>query len=319
MMARGYRLLLVAVIASVAVRSVASTCVGDCHADGRVDIADLILGVNIALELRPIAECEAFANAVGTVDVGQLIRGVNSALNGCPGPPTPSVTRVPSDTPSATFTPTAENTPTITPQPGEHFVDRGDGTITDNQTGLIWEKKGQNRDVHDVNTRYRWAGLCTDSGESCQPDDGAAGTCEAATGGAIGCARCAGRATCNTDGFMTIWEWLNQLNGASFAGHDDWRIPAVGREGGVVELESIVDTSVPKCGTGVPCVAAAFDTDCLLECTVTGCSCTQPDFYWSVISGVGSPPFAFGVFFPDGRVIGTDKAAAFYVRAVRSG
>src|SRR5207244_774562 len=111
-----------------------------------VDIADLIIGANIVLGLRPVADCRAFVNAEGQVDVAQLIQGVNSALNGCPTTPTASAT-VPASqtpTPTATFTSMPAHTPTMTPtQPADHFVDNGDGTITDTQTGLIWEKKDQ--------------------------------------------------------------------------------------------------------------------------------------------------------------------------------
>jgi hypothetical protein len=32
--------------------------------------------------------------------------------------------------------------PTRTPTPDPRFHDNGDGTITDNQTGLMWEKDG---------------------------------------------------------------------------------------------------------------------------------------------------------------------------------
>jgi len=48
-----------------------------------VTIADLILGVNIALGNQPSTACPAFENAQGMVDIAQLIKGVNNALNGC--------------------------------------------------------------------------------------------------------------------------------------------------------------------------------------------------------------------------------------------
>ena len=60
-------------------------CTGDCDGNGRVAINQLILGVNIALGLQPVAACPAFANAQGMVDIAQLIQGVNNALNGCAG------------------------------------------------------------------------------------------------------------------------------------------------------------------------------------------------------------------------------------------
>ena len=319
-----HRVIAVAVIVGLGVRpAAASPCVGDCGGDGTVDIADLIVGVNIALELQPVADCQAFANAGGRVDVAQLIQGVSNALNGCPIPPTPSVTvpatRTP--TPTVTPTPTPASAPTLTPtQSGERFVDNGDGTITDAQTDLIWEKKDQGGGLHDANARYPWAGICTDSGEYCQPDADAEAACNAAMGGAMGCAQCSGTATCRPIiGSETVWDWLNRINAASFAGHSDWRIPTLGRDGGMVQLETIVDTSVSGCGSGVPCVPPAFDTGCVAGCTATSCSCTQAERYWSTTSIVGTLPFpsTWGVFFRTGEVTGMDKASAFFVRAVR--
>jgi hypothetical protein len=219
---------------------------------------------------------------------------------GGPGTPTPTVTATP------------------TP-PAGHFVDNGDGTITDGQTGLIWEKKDQGGGLHDFNTFYFWAGLCSDDNGSCQPDAAAAATCSAVTGGAIGCAQCAGTATCNTSGYSTIWQWLNQLNAASFAGHNDWRLPTVDRDGGTAQLETIVDTGVSGCGVDVPCVPPTFDTGCTGECTVTSCSCTQAFGYWSATPDAGNPPNAWGVYFLDGGVYTFSKAGSDYVRAVRGG
>jgi hypothetical protein len=166
--------------------------VGDCEGT-KVDIADLISGVNIALGLQPVADCEAFANPDGRVDVAQLIQGVSNALNGCPSPPTPSVTVPASNTPTPAVTPTRTpaNTPTVTPtQSGDHFVDNGDGTITDTQTGLIWEKKDQGGGLHDSNTRYPSAGICTTTVSSVS---GRGRHVTRVTGGAMGCARAVAR------------------------------------------------------------------------------------------------------------------------------
>jgi hypothetical protein len=68
------------------------------------------------------------------------------------------------------------------------FTDNGDGTITDNVTGLMWEKKSNDGGLHDQDNVYRWSG----------------------------------------DGSQeTIWDWLDDVNAESFAGYDDWRIPNV--------------------------------------------------------------------------------------------
>jgi hypothetical protein len=65
-----------------------------------VMINELIIGVNIALGDQPVSACPAFADNEGQVTIAQLILGVNDALNGCPAEPTPSAS--PSATPTVT-------------------------------------------------------------------------------------------------------------------------------------------------------------------------------------------------------------------------
>jgi hypothetical protein len=63
-------------------------CVGDCNADGRVQIDELIAGVRIALDDAPLDGCSRFVcgdlGGQGVV-ITCLVEGVYNALNGCPG------------------------------------------------------------------------------------------------------------------------------------------------------------------------------------------------------------------------------------------
>jgi hypothetical protein len=76
------------------------------------------------------------------------------------------------------------------------YADNGDGTITDNKTGLMWEKKSQDGSIHDYSNLYTWSGPSYAS-------------------------------TNIMDGTITS-TFLATLNaGSGFAGHTDWRIPNV--------------------------------------------------------------------------------------------
>ncbi len=107
---------------------------------------------------------------------------------------------------------------------GARFVDNGDGTISDTETGLMWEKKDELGGIHDVDDSYSWS-----------------------TGGIL------------ADGtiFSTFLYTLN-YNTTSlgntispcFANHCDWRLPTI------VELKSILAEPYP-CSTS-PCIDPIF-------------------------------------------------------------
>jgi hypothetical protein len=70
------------------------------------------------------------------------------------------------------------------------YLDNQDGTITDLNTGLMWEQKDDAGGLHDKDRGYPWNRMMEDE--------------------------------------ETIWDWLDQINaGTGFAGHRDWRIPNV--------------------------------------------------------------------------------------------
>lgn len=198
------------------------------------------------------------------------------------------------------------------------FTDNGDGTITDGQTGLTWEKKvkGDNSpdfaNLHDADDAYEWAGKCSSNASKyCQPTAAASTACTAGVeGDATGCAQCTGGdGSCNAS--ATVWTWLAALNTASFAGHADWRIPTR------AQLEALINYTDPS----YPTVDAAFQgAMCGASCTdVTSaaCSCTDSDGYWSASTTATSVTNGWFVFFGDGYVYPLAKTTTYDVRAVR--
>jgi hypothetical protein len=194
------------------------------------------------------------------------------------------------------------------------YRDNGDGTITDENTKLIWEKKDRaSGGLHNWNNAYPWQGSCSNN---------AARKC----GSSTDCKR-GGACTPAGGARYTIFQWVARLDTPPcFAHRCDWRIP------NVKELQSIVDYE-----TYLPPVDAAFNHNCTPGCTGDGahrsreCSCTQSagpskGYYWSgstyAPSPIVKPPgsvLAWGVLFGDGDVLSAGKTDHDYVRAVRCG
>lgn len=149
------------------------------------------------------------------------------------------------------------------------YTDNGDGTITDGNTGLMWEKLDDNdiAGIHDKDDFYLW-----------------------------------------DDAFAVKIAALNTV--PCFAGHCDWRLP------NVKELQSLANYEVPSPG---PSIGASFNSGCTPGCTSDVCSCTNSDLYWTSTTYVGSPDFAWYVYFVDGNALANPKLSGGYVRAVRSG
>jgi hypothetical protein len=152
------------------------------------------------------------------------------------------------------------------------FTDNGDGTITDNTTNLMWEKKDGSGGIHSPGNLYTW-------GMTSSPY------------------------TMNGTMVTTFLAALNA--GAGFAGHTDWRIPNVN------EMQSILDYS--------NIIYPVFDTNCTSGCTITNCSCTRQDGYWSSTTAASLRSSALQVDFYEGAVWFTSKNGVSPVRAVRGG
>jgi len=169
---------------------------------------------------------------------------------------------------------------------GTGFTDNGDGTVTDNTTGPMWEKKTGTvgagvdctpttcADPHDVNNRYTWSasGTAADGTVFTQFLEGVNG-------------RLCATSTCPRLG-----------------GHSDWRLPLLS------ELQTIVDPMKGNCGGG---------SGACIDETVFGA--TVPNGYWSSSTNAGFPNDAWDVFFNFGLSGFNFKTSDFYVRAVRGG
>lgn len=166
----------------------------------------------------------------------------------------------------------------------QSYTDNGDGTITDNCTGLMWEKKDDSGGLHDQDNLYSWSGASAGS-------------------------------TNLMDG--TIQDFIDELNDVAggglscFAGYCDWYVPNKN------ELITLVDNEL----SAGPTINTAFN-QCPAACsdvTDPACSCTSSSLYWSATTVAPGPTSAWHVNFNDGFPGGNNKGNDRPVRAVRAG
>jgi hypothetical protein len=72
--------------ATVTIIAIDGLCAGDCDGNGVVDVSELVMGINIALDNAALSQCIAFETAPpdGGVAIDELVTAVNNALTGCP-------------------------------------------------------------------------------------------------------------------------------------------------------------------------------------------------------------------------------------------
>jgi hypothetical protein len=166
------------------------------------------------------------------------------------------------------------------------FVNNGDGTVTDNNSGLMWELQTETctGEVTCVNNLYTWS---------------ASGV---AADGTLFTAFIAGLNGGDYYSPSLGMSVVQDSNGPSYclASHCDWRIPTA------TELSSLYFVT-PVCGLpGYPCIYGAFLP-------------TQAAPYWSSSTYAASPQYAIAVnFHPTSAGTDSTKTDQYYARAVRA-
>jgi len=252
----------------------------------RVAIGVTSMAVAVVLGLgahSAAAQCIGDGNGDNEVTIDEIIKAVNRALNGCQDDHICSQAggqRSPASGQTTAYGLGSDGD--VRAGAPLSYTDNGDGTITDNNTGLMWEKKDDSGGIHDLDNTYTWGMV--------DPPYTMNGT--------------------------MVTEFLATLNTAPcFAGHCDWRIP------NVRELHSIVDYEIPYPEPTVNAAFhnAAGCTGCT-DVTLTSCSCTASSSYWSSTTNRFGPSYAWFVNFTGTTVLTFDNKGNMYaVRAVRGG
>ncbi|MCB1160182.1 MAG: DUF1566 domain-containing protein, partial [Leptospiraceae bacterium] len=157
-----------------------------------------------------------------------------------------------------------------------NFTDNLDGTITDNNTGLMWMKCSQGQGWLQAQNDCQGKGSSTDNYgadlkrlQFCPSNNSA----------------------CDNGAILTSGALFDECNNLTFAGKTNWRVPTI------QELESIIDKSI-----------SPFINNLFLD--------TVASYYWRSTTCAPSTTGAWYVFFSDGVVGGSVKTGNYYVRCV---
>ena len=241
---------------------------GDVNDSSTITSVDALLVLRRSVDQPVTLDCSAFDEqldqcASGTATPGDVVHGKTFSSSAGVG----LVGTMPRSQPLKTGATSGVDGELQAGAP-RSFTDNGDGTVTDNTTGLMWEKKDDAGGIHDKDNVYNWESV-----------------------------RCK---SLLLDGTI-VTELLDTLNdGAGFAGYTDWRMP--NRR----ELESLLSFTERGEPFDQPLVDPKFYTGCTPGCTVTTCSCTAPLPTWTSTDEVGGNCLAYVIDFYGLRHLGLE-------------
>jgi hypothetical protein len=151
--------------------------------------------------------------------------------------------------------------------------------VEDKNSGLVWEKKTQDRGLRDAGNFYSWynpAGSATGVNAGV-PDNG----------------KCRGGVDCDTNAYVQA------VNNMKLCGYSDWRLPTR------AELATLVQFNGKQSGKGM------IDSRYFPS--------APTDWYWTADSDVKGSRHAWYVLFLNGRSMKAPKSDAKRVRLVRTG
>ena len=136
----------VALAAILGARAVGAQCCGDCNGDGVVTVDEILAAVN-----RAVGSC-ADDGICSMESCPAQLATCRDELADCRAQP--GGQRFPASGQTTAYGPGSDGD--VQAGAPLSYTDNGDGTITDPNTGLMWEKKDDSGGIHGRDNIYTW-------------------------------------------------------------------------------------------------------------------------------------------------------------------